>query len=1081
MSSRYPVAGTHSLLAALLLSALCACGGGTVLQTAEVQLSSQPATTLPRSLSLPELQQELAELPVPDGVDSSVFADLQRELAHVLEARGLDRVASSAPQGAQNQITDLTLVLDAAPEAHLEWTYVNVGDYDQNGEANLADLVPVGLHFGKNSSDPDWDTARLADGDGNGEVNIADITPLGNNFLAQIAEYAVYGGYTADGPWEELATLELAAGSADPALHFSHSLAADDYPVYRVLPFDASGESGQGGITQETLPGPFLDLLYSSVTGLLTGMPADVVFSVQLGPQAAVPSSIQLMELDEAGQQLALLGDMFDDGLPQNGDEAAGDALFSRLEQLEAAEPGLRSFRLRVAYDDGAAERSVLSNTVSIGFVDDITDERIEEILAHMDAVQANLEMLAESMPIEEASQQLLDELLAGTMAADAGLNAEGEGLWWVTDEGIHIVASILDGSKGSSSAELSSLATGNPPARIPTAAGSQQLVAVKGKKVYVLQPFANAVGSVSIQDDVKACRDLLQTSNCPNFEIHEFLDANADYNAFSDSLKADVLLVSSHGVLTKYSSSDTQYSPLVLTGEKVDLPEFRRQLLSLLPALKGSVSFHARRFVVISPSFYELFGNYNSTSLAYFCSDGSLATDLLAKAFLGTRSHAAFLGFPGSAVSRNIEGKIDPAFRILNEMLKGKQVGLQLAAADQSLIPEPYRLKLRGNPALTFAPAQYMIRDIPPLGLSGDNPAQAAFSTAYDVNIHDQVVGRSTDPQGAFTGYLWDFSKYGKLTRIGNLGGINGLARAINDKGQVAGWALDFLGDVQAYIWEDGSITELASLGDNGAATDINNAGLVVGSTDVLGVPFLLDHPCSFSGGGANDLGVFGSGTPSFSSPETGSAFSVSQNGMILGLATDYDNGGLSCFLSSGGGSLTRMPYEFDNLGTMQTTQYRTGRAIDPTGRIVVGSDYLMAIEPGLGMTESVSSYGSKYTNGKISPLFYKDPVEPDAWVAPAGFTPANYYYDVSANAVSADGTIVGEIYRVDGLGFGAYSAFIIFPNGDPHWLEELICDSDWKELYRANAISENGSIVGDGRYRGEDRAFFMRPYGLP
>ena len=70
------------------------------------------------------------------------------------------------------------------PSATLSWRFYNQGDYDQNGEVNIADLTPLGLYFGQACSYPaDEDCARAcADGDHNGELNVADITPIGSNF-----------------------------------------------------------------------------------------------------------------------------------------------------------------------------------------------------------------------------------------------------------------------------------------------------------------------------------------------------------------------------------------------------------------------------------------------------------------------------------------------------------------------------------------------------------------------------------------------------------------------------------------------------------------------------------------------------------------------------------------------------------------------------------------------------------------------------------------------------------------------------------------------------------------------------------
>jgi len=76
----------------------------------------------------------------------------------------------------------------------LEWSFFNLGDYDQNGEVNLADLTPLSVHFGDSSAPLSQFLVSSAqspvDGDANSEITLGDITTIAQNFLNSIA-----GGY----------------------------------------------------------------------------------------------------------------------------------------------------------------------------------------------------------------------------------------------------------------------------------------------------------------------------------------------------------------------------------------------------------------------------------------------------------------------------------------------------------------------------------------------------------------------------------------------------------------------------------------------------------------------------------------------------------------------------------------------------------------------------------------------------------------------------------------------------------------------------------------------------------------------
>src|SRR5690606_35216820 len=86
--------------------------------------------------------------------------------------------------------------------------YTNPGDYDQNGVVTIADLTPLGLHFGQTgpfASDVDvigigsYPVESPADGDGHGEINRADLTAsapnVGNHTLGG---YNIYASSNAD-------------------------------------------------------------------------------------------------------------------------------------------------------------------------------------------------------------------------------------------------------------------------------------------------------------------------------------------------------------------------------------------------------------------------------------------------------------------------------------------------------------------------------------------------------------------------------------------------------------------------------------------------------------------------------------------------------------------------------------------------------------------------------------------------------------------------------------------------------------------------------------------------------------------
>lgn len=225
---------SNCLLTVFALAALAACGGKHNGPLSRTELRQSPQAAL----------AGLPSLAAPNGVDSALWAELTRELARVLEERVAGRLAAIAPTGTKNAVSDLVLA-ESSAELRLEWTYINIGDYDLNGVANISDLTAIGKSFGKTSASPDWEQAQLADGDGNGEVNVADITPLGQGFGSEVASYRISGAHSPDGPWTQAGTLPFSAADRSGVRpRFSYALSAVDYSYYSVEPLDSAGAQG---------------------------------------------------------------------------------------------------------------------------------------------------------------------------------------------------------------------------------------------------------------------------------------------------------------------------------------------------------------------------------------------------------------------------------------------------------------------------------------------------------------------------------------------------------------------------------------------------------------------------------------------------------------------------------------------------------------------------------------------------------------------------------------------------------------------------------------------------------------------
>lgn len=167
-------------------------------------------------------------------------------------------ISDAAGSSAQLSFDDGTGVLD--------WYFANVGDYNQNGIVEVADLTPMGVHFLENSPGgagtpwPYEDALSVVDGNSNGQIEVADITAIGQQFGKNISGgFNVYASaddadYPADATSDNGAATMLgtvafntAAGDKNAVrLTFTYTVGspvADDW--YWVRPID-SGSSDEG-------------------------------------------------------------------------------------------------------------------------------------------------------------------------------------------------------------------------------------------------------------------------------------------------------------------------------------------------------------------------------------------------------------------------------------------------------------------------------------------------------------------------------------------------------------------------------------------------------------------------------------------------------------------------------------------------------------------------------------------------------------------------------------------------------------------------------------------------------------------
>jgi probable HAF family extracellular repeat protein len=162
----------------------------------------------------------------------------------------------------------------------------------------------------------------------------------------------------------------------------------------------------------------------------------------------------------------------------------------------------------------------------------------------------------------------------------------------------------------------------------------------------------------------------------------------------------------------------------------------------------------------------------------------------------------------------------------------------------------------LRGDTAThSFLYRNRVMADIAPLN-SGD--VQTAGPTSIN---SDGVIASGVVVGGIYFPALLD-SASGGITVLGSLGGItggtfNGVATAVNERGEAAGYSYVDTTYAHAFVYRHGVLMDIGALGSGSSyATGMNDTGTVVGGSS--DEPFGVEHPFIYVDGVMIEINPF-------------------------------------------------------------------------------------------------------------------------------------------------------------------------------------------------------------------------------
>jgi probable HAF family extracellular repeat protein len=310
--------------------------------------------------------------------------------------------------------------------------------------------------------------------------------------------------------------------------------------------------------------------------------------------------------------------------------------------------------------------------------------------------------------------------------------------------------------------------------------------------------------------------------------------------------------------------------------------------------------------------------------------------------------------------------------------------------------------------------------------------------SYAYGINASGQVVGYSLPP--GLSG--WHAFATPPMQDLGTLGGDGSFAWGINDSGQVVGDSQTAASNAvtHAFLYDATATPAMQDLGTLGGTTSsaygINTSGQAVGNSRTAGS---FEHAFLYDGTATpamQDLGTLG-GYYSF-------AYGINNSSQVVGNAQTGGNG-FHAFLYDA----TATP-AMQDLGTL-------------------GGSYSYAF--GINDSSQVVGYSYLAGNSVIHAFLY------DATATPAMQDLGTFGGSFShALGINASGQVVGDAYTADNIprAFVYDGTAMLDLNG------QIPPASGWN-LHTAQAINDNGQIVGWGLINARIHAFLLTPIPVP
>jgi len=387
-----------------------------------------------------------------------------------------------------------------------------------------------------------------------------------------------------------------------------------------------------------------------------------------------------------AGAALCVL---YDNGNLANGDDIAGDRVFSCLAPIEDAVPTTRSLAVVVSGPAGSS----ISREVAIHTVDPLTNaqaQAVVDVQAQALALwQAQLGLLGDTLG---ARQTAAADILALAEVVDAGVSSDDLTIWYVLDSGVRGGLALAPaGTRGAAGATAAAAPSAFGPARGPHMRGAAAVSPVGSHRVLVYDPFASDFGAF---DEGPGVRDLYEAKACPLFEVDHLVNAAADLDAVLEFAGYGTVVLVTHGALDGDGDAVFLTRETASLGNVLDWDVYL--ILQELTVMNGVFA--------VRPDFVRNLPGFFDDAIVYAGSCHGAANTSLADAFF-ERGAGTYFGFDGVVHSDFAETAATQLFTELASDLDTTGVAFAAVTPTQDPTAPGASIVQLGAPDLAYSP----------------------------------------------------------------------------------------------------------------------------------------------------------------------------------------------------------------------------------------------------------------------------------------------------------------------------------------------------------------------------------------